>query len=108
MLGNLIRPLRGHGEQVRLATAARPFGEVVQEVRNPPWWSPLSNPLTDGLVNGVEFFIHHEDVRRGSPGWEPRTIGPGQQAALWRAVRFTARLGLRRLHIAVLVTAPGL
>ena len=108
MIGNMIPPLAGHGERVRRAKAARPYPEVVREVRNPPWWSPLSNPLTDELANGVEFFIHHEDVRRGRPGWEPRVLDAGQRAAIWRAVKFTARLGLRKLHIPVLVRAPGL
>jgi uncharacterized protein (TIGR03085 family) len=100
--------LLGRAEQARLAKAARPYPEVVEEVRNPPWWSPLSNPLTDELANGAEFFIHHEDVRRGSPGWEPRTIDPGQSKALWGVVKFTARLGLRKHRIPVLLTAPGL
>jgi uncharacterized protein (TIGR03085 family) len=95
-------------ERARLAKAARPYPEVVGEVRNPPWWSPLSNPLTDELVNAVEFFIHHEDVRRGRPGWEPRELDDGQRRALWRTVKFTARLGLRKLHVPVLVEAPGL
>jgi uncharacterized protein (TIGR03085 family) len=103
----LIPPLAAHAEHVRQQMAARPYAEVVALVRTPPWWSPLSNPLTDELFNGLEFFIHHEDVRRGRPGWEPRTLDPGHQAALWRAVGFTARLGLRRLHIPVLVRAPG-
>jgi uncharacterized protein (TIGR03085 family) len=103
----LLPPLAGHADRVRRALAARPYPEVVAMVRTPPWWSPLSNPLTDELFNGLEFFIHHEDVRRGRPGWEPRELDPGQQAALWRGVAFTARLGLRRLHIPVLVRAPG-
>jgi uncharacterized protein (TIGR03085 family) len=108
MVSNLIPALAGHGEHIRLAKAARPYSEVVWEVRNPPWWSPLSNPLTNELANGLEFFIHHEDVRRGSPGWEPRVLDAGQRAAIWRAVKFTARIGLRRLHIPVLLRAPGL
>ena len=103
----LIPPLAGHADRVRRALAARPYAEVVAMVRNPPWWSLLSNPLTDELFNGLEFFIHHEDVRRGSPGWAPRELDHGQRAALWRGVTFTARLGLRRLHIPVLVRAPG-
>jgi uncharacterized protein (TIGR03085 family) len=103
----LIPPLAGYTDRVRRTLAARPYAEVVAMVRNPPWWSLLSNPLTDELFNGLEFFIHHEDVRRGRPGWEPRVLGPGQNAALWRGVAFTARLGLRRLHIPVLVRAPG-
>jgi uncharacterized protein (TIGR03085 family) len=103
----LLPPLAAHAERVRRALAARPYAEVVEMVRNPPWWSLLSNPLTDELFNGLEFFIHHEDVRRGRPGWEPRRLDSGQRAALWRGVTFTARLGLRRLHIPVLVRAPG-
>jgi uncharacterized protein (TIGR03085 family) len=89
----LVPPVAGHAERVRRALAARPYTEVVAMVRNPPWWSLLSNPLTDELFNGLEFFIHHEDVRRGRPGWEPRALDPGQRAALWRGVAFTARLG---------------
>jgi hypothetical protein len=23
----------------------------------------------DAAANGMEFFVHHEDVRRGEPGW---------------------------------------
>lgn len=108
MLAVLIPPLSGHTEHVRRLKAAQPYAEVVREVRTPPWWSPLSNPLTDELANGLEFFIHHEDVRRGGSGWAPRTLEAGQNRSLWTAVKFTARLGLRRLHVPVAVRAPGL
>jgi uncharacterized protein (TIGR03085 family) len=99
--------LLGRGERARRAKAAEPYPELVAEVRSRPWWSPLSNRLTDELANGVEFFIHHEDIRRGGTGWEPRTLDAGQTKALWRAVKFTARLGLRKTGIPVLLTAPG-
>ena len=103
----VIPPLAGHGEHVRKQKAAQPYERVVAEVRNPPWWSPVSNRVTDARLNGLEFFIHHEDVRRGAPGWAPRVLDAGQQKAIWAAVRFTARLGLRRLHLPVLLRAPG-
>ena len=105
--GLLIPPLAGRGEAIRASYAARPYPEVVDEVRRPPWWSPVSNPVVDELTNAMEFFIHHEDVRRGRPGWEPRALSHDQQKALMRAVRLTARLGLRKLHVPVLVRAPG-
>ena len=108
MVAGLIPPLSGHTEHVRRLKAAQPYPEVVGEVRRPPWWSPLSNPLTDELVNGLEFFIHHEDIRRGEPGWTPRTLDAGQNRSLWTAAKFTARLGLRKLHVPVAVRAPGL
>jgi uncharacterized protein (TIGR03085 family) len=102
-----IPPLAGHGEYVRKQKAAEPYDRVVGEVRNPPWWSPVSNPLTDELVNTLEFFIHHEDVRRGAPGWAPRGLDTGEQKAIWGTVRFAARLGLRRLRLPLLLRAPG-
>ena len=106
-LSVLVPPLAGHGEHVRKEKAAQPYEQIVAEVRDPPWWSPLSNPITDELVNGLEFFIHHEDVRRGRPGWTPRALDTGEQQAIWRTVRLTGRLSLRRLRFPVLLHAPG-
>ena len=107
MIGMLIPPLAGHGEHVRLAKAAQPYSEIVQEVRTPPWWSPVSNPLVDSLSNTVEFFIHHEDVRRAAPGFTRRALEPGEQRAIWNATRLTARMALRKAGFPVLVEAPG-
>ena len=45
----------------------------------------------DEAVNGAELFIHHEDVRRGEPGWEPRGADETRDGALWALVR--ARVG---------------
>ena len=107
MIGMLIPPLAGHGEHVRLAKAAQPYSEIILQVRTPPWWSPVSNPLVDALSNTAEFFIHHEDVRRATPGFSPRQLEPGEQKALWNATRLTARLALRKVGFGVLVEAPG-
>jgi uncharacterized protein (TIGR03085 family) len=105
--GILLRPLRGHSERVRTATAAQPFPQLVNQVRRPPWWSPLSNPLLDELTNTTEFFIHHEDVRRAQPGWQPRDLPRGPQSALWKRIPLLARLSLRRFPGTLLVQAPG-
>ena len=107
MAGILVPPLAGHGEHVRMQTARRPYEQVVDEVRNPPWWSPVSNPLVHEVANTMEYFIHHEDVRRGAPGWTPRVLDTGEQKALWNAVKLSARMTLRRLNIPVLLRSPG-
>jgi uncharacterized protein (TIGR03085 family) len=107
MLGVLVPPLAGRGERIRQAKAARPYPEIVGEFRSPPWWSPVSNPLVDRLTNTVEFFIHHEDVRRGTPGFGRRDLDEGEQRAIWRATRLSARVALRKLGLPVLVEAPG-
>ncbi|MEV7326994.1 TIGR03085 family metal-binding protein [Micromonospora sp. NPDC093244] len=105
--GILLPPLRGYAERVRRRLAAQPYDDLVARVRRPPVWSPVSNPLTDELANTMEFFIHHEDVRRASPGWQPRDLAPGLQAALWKRAAPMARLALRRFPADLYVQAPG-
>ncbi|KAB1937197.1 TIGR03085 family protein [Micromonospora sp. ALFpr18c] len=105
--GIVLPPLRGYAERVRRRLAAQPYPELVAQVRRPPAWSPVSNPLTDELANTMEFFIHHEDVRRASPGWQPRDLATGLQAALWKRVAPMARLVLRRFPADLYVQAPG-
>jgi uncharacterized protein (TIGR03085 family) len=79
----------------------RPYPALVQTVRDgPPLLSPFRLPLADERVNLTEFFVHHEDVRRARPGWEPREIGPGLSDALWRALRM-ARFVLRKAPVGV-------
>ncbi|XVV14648.1 TIGR03085 family metal-binding protein [Actinoplanes sp. CA-131856] len=105
--GILLPPLHGHGERVRLAKASQPYEKVISELRTPPWWSPVSNPLLDEVTNVVEFFIHHEDVRRAQSSWTPRSLSPGEQAALWKAVRMTGKLALRRARLSVEIRSDG-
>ncbi|MBQ1073045.1 TIGR03085 family protein [Micromonospora sp. C31] len=105
--GIVLPPLRGHAERVRLRIAARAWPRLLDEVRRPPAWSPVSNPVTDELANTLEFFIHHEDVRRARPDWLPRDLAAGLNAALWKRCAGLARLALRRFPADVLVQAPG-
>ena len=54
----------------------------------------------DERVNAVEFFVHHEDVRRAAEGWEPRTLGSGESDMLWARLRM-ARFMLRKAPVGV-------
>ncbi|MEE6260705.1 TIGR03085 family metal-binding protein [Plantactinospora sonchi] len=105
--GILLRPLRGHTERVQQAMADRPYPQLVELVRHRPRWSPLSLPPVDELANLTEFFVHHEDVRRAVPGWQPRQLPEDHQAALWKRVPSLARMSLRRFPAALLVQAPN-
>lgn len=67
----------------------------------------VSNRFTDGLINTGEFFIHHEDARRGRPGWEPRELDPEFELALWKMAKLTGRMALGRAKVPVRVTADG-
>jgi uncharacterized protein (TIGR03085 family) len=58
----------------------------------PMMWRPL-----DEQVNHVEFFVHHEDVRRVN-GDGPRDLPSEQEAAIWNRLRRSLRLSLRRVR----------
>jgi uncharacterized protein (TIGR03085 family) len=105
--GAMISALAEHGERVRKAQRAKPYDTTLAELRTPPWWSPVSNPLVDNLTNSGEFFIHHEDARRAQPGWEPRELAFEDATTLWKQARFRAKLALRKLGAPIQVRADG-
>jgi uncharacterized protein (TIGR03085 family) len=54
----------------------------------------------DERANVVEFFVHHEDVRRATDGWEERKVTPRLAEALWRRLSM-ARFILRKAPVGV-------
>ena len=85
---------RLHARSARLEERLRtttPYPELVARVRaGAPVWMPGSWP-TAALVDGPEFAIHHEDVRRAQPDWEPRAMPLPDADRLWGAAQFFAR-----------------
>lgn len=74
-IGILVKPFAGHAEKVRLHEAQRAYPEIVERVRSgPPRLSPMSPAAIERFVNTIEYFVHHEDVRRGSDGWDVREL----------------------------------
>ena len=57
-------------------------------------------------MNNVEFFVHHEDVRRAVDGWQPRLLADDEQRQLWRAVRQRARYHFRHSPVGVVLQTP--
>jgi uncharacterized protein (TIGR03085 family) len=105
--GILLAPLAGHTKRVQDAFARRPWAELVDLVRaGPPAFSPTRIPLVDRLVNSVELFTHHEDVRRARPGWEPRPADPARDAAAWSGVARAGRMTLRRSPVGLVLRRP--
>ena len=96
-------PLAGYTDKVRTAVRDRtPWEKLVETVRRGP---PLLLRPFDGPMNTVEFFIHVEDVRRAQAGWEPRSIPPELDDALW------ARVGpggmAKKVPATIVITSPG-
>jgi uncharacterized protein (TIGR03085 family) len=105
-LGILVPFLAHHTEHVQRQVGARPWAEVVEDVRTgPPWWSPL-RPV-DAVANLVEYYVHHEDVRRAQPDWEPRPLDPDFEAMLWRTLHRMARVLVRRAPTGVVLRRPS-
>jgi uncharacterized protein (TIGR03085 family) len=74
----------------------RDFTVLVEKLRSgPPLYSPYAVPRLDTVLNTLEFFVHHEDIRRAQPGWTARPLSDDDQKLLWSMVR-TAGKGLVR------------
>src|SRR5438552_11118594 len=95
-------PLASHTERVQRTLITRnPYRQLVEEIRGgPPRLSVFAIPGMDERLNMVEYFVHHEDVRRGADGWQPREIGTGLADALWLRLR-GARLVLRKAPVGI-------
>jgi len=100
--GILFKRLAGRTARVQQKIAAREFSQLLRTVRKPAWPRPL-----DEALNLTEMFVHHEDIRRASPSWEPRSLPPALQDALWKQVRRRTPFVLRRFPATVHVEAPG-
>jgi uncharacterized protein (TIGR03085 family) len=102
--GILLTPLAGYTKRVQDGYAAKPWAELVDLVRTgPPAYSPTRIPTLDRLVNSVELYVHHEDVRRAQPNWRPRDPDPGRDAVIWAGVSRAARLTLRRSPVGLVL-----
>lgn len=67
------------------------------------------NPMGWGGDNAhlLEYVVHHEDVRRAvDPDAPPRQLPPEMAEALWRRVRFFARLGSLRSRDGLVLVVP--
>ena len=84
----------------------RPFEDLVREFREGPQGaSPFRLPGMDGLTNTVEYFVHHEDVRRAGPDpAPPRTLSEGEEKQLRRALKRMSRLMFRKVPFGVDLT----
>ena len=55
--------------------------------------------VIDNIANSVEFFVHHEDVRRAQDGWTIRELSPDLEDALATAIDRAGRLLTRKAGV---------
>jgi len=81
------------------------FKLLVKRLRSGP---PACIRQFDGVMNLVEFAIHHEDVRRGGSMWEVRTGLEDLNELLWNRIVKLARLACRHLvDLDLVITRPS-
>jgi uncharacterized protein (TIGR03085 family) len=98
---NLLRPAVGD-EEVERVVRERDFDSLVDEIRaGPPRLSVFGTALTDKAGNGLEFFIHHEDVRRAQTEFDHREIPEWAEDELWTGLGFMGRRLLRKSPVGV-------
>jgi uncharacterized protein (TIGR03085 family) len=91
-LGVLGGPLGAWTEKVQHDAASQPYEKLVRLVRSgPPIWSYFRLPWVDGQLNTIEYYVHHEDVRRGSGEWTVRNLDPALQDFLWDRLKLAGR-----------------
>lgn len=100
--GVLGGPLAGHTARVQRRVKERnTYSALIAAIRSgPPRLSMMGLPGMDARFNLVEYFVHHEDIRRAVPGWEPRELTAGEADELWHRLRM-ARMLLRRSPVGV-------
>ncbi|OBH92586.1 TIGR03085 family metal-binding protein [Mycobacterium sp. E2733] len=103
--GILIPFFAPHTEKVQDQMAGTAWDELVDKVASgPPVYSPFK--LLDAVANVAEMFIHHEDVRRAQPGWNPRELEPALAGRLRRTLPLMARLTLAKVPGRVALRTP--
>ncbi|WP_433565776.1 TIGR03085 family metal-binding protein [Nocardia sp. CA-151230] len=101
--GILLKPFASYLDSVQRKVTQRPFADLLDEVRSGP---PLLLRPVDSLMNTTEMFVHHEDVRRAAPGWEPRTLSAADENQLWKVLTGLARMAYRKSPVTVALSTP--
>ena len=83
------------------------YPELVGLFRSgPPALSLFAIPGADEAANAVEYFVHHEDVRRAGEEWTERTLDDGLSEMLWKRLK-GARLLLRSAPTGIVFAREG-
>jgi uncharacterized protein (TIGR03085 family) len=106
--GVLGGPLAGYTARIQRQYLDRySYPQLIALFRGgPPALSPFAIPGADEAGNTVEYFVHHEDVRRAADGWTERPVDAGLAEVLWKRLK-GARLFLRSAPTGVVLAREG-
>jgi uncharacterized protein (TIGR03085 family) len=106
--GIVLPFLRKHAADVTATVKAEPWDDLIAQFRGgPPMWSVWALPVVGDKANLGEFFIHHEDIRRAQPEWEPRVDDQARDDALWKQFKLMGRVLFRKSPVGVTLRSAG-
>ena len=100
--GITFSPMAGLTERAMARAARAPFPDMVKKLYD-PGLTPYRLPGVERLTNLLEYFVHHEDLRRAQPGWEARELPAADEDELWKLLPGSARLATRKVGLPIVV-----
>lgn len=104
--GIVVAPMAAITEK-RMARARERFGysELVDQIRRGPGrFSAFNLPGMDEQANAIEYWVHHEDVRRaGDAPAEPRPSDPETEDRIWRHLKLAGKMMLRSAPVGIVL-----
>lgn len=105
-LGNVVPALSGLNEKAMARRRETAYEVQVEAYRTPSAPLRLLPPL-DRLINTFELVVHHEDLRRGQPGWTPRDLPAADVEQLWSQLARGARFMGRKVPVPTVLRRSG-
>lgn len=103
-VGIVVPPLSGLTDKASRRLARKDLPTLVDRLRKgPPIYSPMRLEPLDKAMNTLEYFVHHEDIRRAQASWEPRSLDERAQKALWKAVGVAGKGLVRNAEVGVVL-----
>lgn len=88
--GIVLPFLGGLTDRAMTRLGRRDFALLVEKVRD-PGLTPYALPGVEQLLNTLELYVHHEDLRRAQPDWAPRQLARRDESMLWASIRVAGR-----------------
>jgi uncharacterized protein (TIGR03085 family) len=89
-VGIAVPLLSGLTDREMARLTRQDFAVLVDRLRD-PGLTPYAVPVLERLLNTVEYFVHHEDLRRAQPGWAPRSLDARDESRLWANAKIIGR-----------------
>lgn len=107
-VGIVISKAAGYTDKVQAGVAESEWDDLIDTVRSgPPIWSPTRLAALDKAANTIEFFVHHEDVRRAAEGWEPRGLDTDLDETLYSMLSKMAKRLVKASPVGIVLEPDG-